>query len=354
MIDAYNLVKLIFGEIAAGLLFLGFAIIFQQYARKRYRPSFFLAFSWFGFFLEALFGATSLIFEKNSFPELILLKLSYLSLTPGFLGVLALIDSISRDSIEPKKFIMLVFVLGADSIIICISPDDLMLIIPYIIVVSIGLFISLANLVLYIQIYRKVPPYLKKLGLANVFGAFFVAVLYVTVNIMESIFPTLPPISRMFEAFGALIQASIFSRYEQLFYILPFKAHKLIVFNTQKGLSIFMHEWSKLDHFIDEDLFTSILQGMSMIVNESLKQGNVQEIKLEQGVLLVSHDSTYPVACVLIASKTSQVLRDGLADFERKFVAKFEANIVDSEYSNTLQGADDLVKSCFPFIPQFN
>lgn len=355
MFDVYILSKFFFGQIAAWLLFVGFMIIFRQYLKKKYRPSLYLAIAWFGFFFEAFFGSISLAFESGSGFELILLKISYTSLIPGFLGVLAVIDSISRDNIDPKRFTVLVFVLGANSIVIWLPLDANFISIPYYIVISIGFVISIANLFLYVQIYRKVPPYLKRLAFFSVIGAFFVAILYVTVNILETVLGrNFPPISRLFEATGALIQACVFSKYVQLFYVLPFKAQKLIVFDTSKGLSLFTHEWSKPDKFIDEDLFTSILHGMSMIVNESLDKGNVQEIKLEQGVLLISHDSTHPVASVLIASKSSRVLRDGLADFSHKVVEKFESNINNMEFpDNSQEIVDDLVKSCFPFIPQF-
>jgi len=354
MTDSYSLTKLILGEIAAAVLLFGFLIIFRQYHTKKYRPSLYLSIAWLGFCLEAAFGSTSLAFERGSISELIFLKLSYTSLIPGFLGVLALIDSISRDSIEPKRFTLVVFVLGCTSIVIWFPLDPATMMISYYIVVGIGFVISIATLVLYINIYFRVPMYLKKLEILNCIGSFFVSVLYVILNIMETSFQgNFPPVSRLFEAIGALIQSIIFSRYEQLFYVLPFKAQRIIVYDTNKGLSCFTHEWSKQDSPIDEDVFTSILHGMSEIVNESLKKGNVLEIKLEQGMLLVSHDNVHTLACVLIASKSSQVLRDGLADFARRFIAKYEKCIDGAEYPEILEGADDLVKSCFPFIPQF-
>jgi len=353
-LDSLTSIKVISGSIAAVLLFTDFLIVFRQYLKKKYSPSLYLSLAWLGFFLEVLFSTIALSFGLNTDLWLLFQKFSYLSLTPGFLGILALYDSISRDSIEPKSFALLIFVLGANSLIISVITDYNLMIIPNIIVKCIGLIISNATFILYIQIYRRVPQSLKRLALLNVIGSFFVSVLFVIVNIVESAFPNLiPPVARIIEAVGALIQASIFSRYEQLFYVLPFKVQKLIVYGTSKGISLFTYEWSKSERFIDEDMFTSILQGVGMIVNESLKKGNVQEIKMEQGVLLISHDDTHPVASVLIASKSSQVLRDGLTAFARQFVKMFEVSLDHAEKPERFNNAIGLVHSCFPFIPQY-
>jgi hypothetical protein len=354
MIDEGTWFRIITGCIAAGMLLVGFLIIFKQFIQKRYRPSLYLSIAWFGFFLEALFSSIQFFFDEGSQEMLLFRKFSFIGLAPGFLGIMATSDSISRDGIEAKRFSILVFALGINTIMLLLPLDEKTIIIPNIIVISIGVVISNSLLVLYIRIYQNVPRQLRRLAFTNIFGALLIAVLYVLLRIIEIALPnSIPPVARVVEAIGAVIQASIFSRYEQLFYVLPFKAQRLTVVGTKKGTALFNFDWSKSD-IIDEDLFSSILQGMSMIMNESLKRGNFQEIKMEKGVILISHDTTHPVACVIIASKSSQVLHEGLANFAKKFVQKFENQLDTLDKPNIVQGARDLVHECFPFIPQFD
>ncbi|NMC08034.1 MAG: hypothetical protein GYA24_22710 [Candidatus Lokiarchaeota archaeon] len=352
MIDEVAWFKIITGLIAAGMLLAGFLIIIRQYIQKRYRPSFYLAIAWLGFFLEAFFSSTRLLFDDVQ-SMIYFQKLSFLGLAPGFLGIMATVDSISRDSVEPRRFSMLVFILGINTFLLMLPLDEKTILIPNLIVISIGVVISNTLLVLYIRIHRNVPQPLKRLALVNVLGAMFVGVVYVFLRIVEIARPNfLPPVARVIEAIGALIQASVLSRHEQLFYVLPFKVQRLTVIDTRKGTSLYNFDWLKSD-IIDQDVFSGIIQGMSMIMNESLKKGNFQEIKLEKGSVLINHDATHSLASMLIASKTSQVLHDGLAQFSRKFTRKYEEDNKDPGKSNDGHDADDLVKECFPFIPRF-
>ncbi len=91
-----------------------------------------------------------------------------------------------------------------------------------------------------------------------------------------------------------------------------------------------------------------------MLVNESVRKGNVQEIKMEQGVLLIHQDNKHPVASVLVASKSSRVLRDGLAAFNHKFVDRFGQYLDKNVSIEVFSDAKKLVESCFAFIPVFD
>ncbi len=341
------------GSIAAGILFAGFLIIFKQYVQKHYRSSLYLAIAWFGFFLEAAFSSIRLLCEDVQI-MLFFQKLSLIGLAPGFLGIVATTDSISRDDIDSRRFSVIVFLLGVNSLLLLMAPNEASIKIPNYIVIGIGIVISNALLVLYIRIYQHVPKHLKRLAFINIIGAFFIAVLYVLLRIAEIVFPhVIPPVARIFESVGALIQAFIFAKHEQLFYILPFKVQRLIVYDTHNGISLFVHDWSKEEELIDEDLFSSILHGMGLIVNESIQKGHVQEIKMERGVLLISHGNVLPIAFVIIASKSSQVLNQALGAFRRKFVQRFESSLGGKEKTADFEAAEELVTVCFPFIPQF-
>ncbi len=355
IMDLYSLFQTIAGAIAASMLAAGSMIVFKQFVKKKYRPSLYLSIAWLGFCLEALLATISLIAKANDEPDDFFLRLSYFCLAPGFLGVLAVVDYISRDGIEPRRFVIVVLILGLNTVILFLPFEEMVLSISYYIVIGLGLIISTYTFILYIKIYRSVPMYLKHSASMNLLGSFCVSVLYVITNILEVAFPgSFPPISRLFEAAGALIQTIAFAWHEQLFYILPFKAQRLIVYDTEKGISLFVHDWSREGQLIDEDLFSGILQGVSMLVNESIQKGHVQEIKMERGVLLINHDNIHPIAFVIIASKSSQVLNDGLATFRRIFVQRFESKFGEKERTDQFEAARELVTKCFPFVPQFS
>ena len=91
-----------------------------------------------------------------------------------------------------------------------------------------------------------------------------------------------------------------------MIFILPFKALRLTVIETQGGISLFTHKWDDSSLIDNEDLWAGMLQGVNLIFRESLNKGDVQEIKLANAMLLVQHSKQYPVACIVVATKVSQ------------------------------------------------
>ncbi|MEX2680092.1 MAG: hypothetical protein Q6373_000700 [Candidatus Sigynarchaeota archaeon] len=350
----YMQAQVVTGITATSMLAAGFVLIFKQFVEKRYRPSLYLSIAWLGFVFESLFDTLHVIAQINGESSVLLLRISYLSLAPGFLGFLAFVDSIYRDEIEAKRFAAVVFFLGITTILLFIPDDELALNISYNLVISLGLLLSIYAFILTIKIYRNVPASLKRAAGINVLGSINVSILYVVFNVFQVSLPgAFPPISRLFEAAGALIQTIVFAKNVQLFNILPFRIQRLIVYDTKNGFSLFVHDWFKEGNVIDENLLTGILHGISMIVNESIQKGNVQELKMERGVLLINHDNVHTLAFVIIASRSSLVLNQALAAFRRKFVERFGSNLDMKQSSNGYESAKNLVKESFPFIPQY-
>jgi hypothetical protein len=347
--------RITFGGLSAALLCAGFVFIFRNFLKKKYRPSLYMAIAWFGFMLEAAFYTVKYFFKTTSDLHVFFNLLENLSLIPGFIGMLALIDSVSRDAIDPRKFSVTLLVLGADAMLFIVYFNSELVIVPIMIVATVGLVFGIIWLYFCILIYQNVPASLKRPALLNIIGALLVSIMYVIANRYISGWSRyIPSIDRMFQAVGALMHAFIFGKYDQLFYVLPFKTQRLVTFGTTNGVSLFTYTWHRPERLIDEDLFSSMLQGMSMLVNESVMKGNVQEIKMEQGVLLIHQDNKHPVASVLVASKSSQVLRDGLAAFNRQFIDRFGQHLDKNESIEVFSDAKKLVDSCFAFIPVFD
>ncbi|HME53135.1 MAG TPA: hypothetical protein VKM55_13015 [Candidatus Lokiarchaeia archaeon] len=347
--------NIVLSGVAAGLLFSGFLIIFKIYIKRKYRSSLYMAIAWFCFMLEA--ALTSMMYGApiESTYYLILLKLDNLCLIPAFLSIIAFLESLTRDSVETKSFAVLIFVLGTDSILVIIEPDVSLGSPPWIIVVGIGMLITIAFIIYCVRLYRCVPLNLKRAALWIIIGQSFVSLLFIILNVVNAITANaIGEIDRVFEGIGALILSIMFARQEQLFFVLPFKTQRLIVFGTRNGTSLFAHSWSKSDELINEDLLSGMLQGMSMLFNESLKKGNLREIKMDEGIMIVKHDATYPVAFVLITSRSSSVLREGLSEFANKFIEVFGSHLEQSENVEQFQDASRLVHTCLSFIPQYD
>ncbi len=353
MADIQNLIQFILSTAAAGALFAGFVIILRQYLLKHYLSSLYLAIAWLGFFLEAFFGSISKLFF-DGFLAPIFLKLSYIALIPAFLGVLALVDSLMKEKIGIIRFSIVFLVLGLNGFVLLIPPFYTIFPFSYYVVVTVGLMMSVASYLIYIRIYKQAPLDLKRSAIINLIGAFSVSFVYVILNILESTVPgTFPPISRVFEAGGALTQAIVFSRNEQLFYILPFKTQRLLVLDSASGFSIFSHNWSKTDSIISNDLLSRIFQGMTLIINESVSKGKVLEFKMEQGVILICHNASHRVIGLLVSSKSVKVLSQGLLLFVRKFSERCDQYRARGDTLKLVDDATSLVHECFPFVPQY-
>lgn len=149
--------------------------------------------------------------------------------------------------------------------------------------------------------------------------------------------------------FAFMLLAISFGFQPSLAYILPFKALRLVVLDTEGGIPLFSYTWEKGRDFSNEDLFSSMMQGVTMIMKESVKRGNIREIILDEAVLIIQQDKKFPVACILVAAKSSRSLRNNLKSFTDQFFKKY-ASILGRRVNEVSQFEDatELVEKCFP------
>ena len=88
--------------------------------------------------------------------------------------------------------------------------------------------------------------------------------------------------------------AYIFKKQPKLAYVLPFRASRLTILDSVRGICIFNHIWDKTSK-VDDDLFGGMMQGISGILKETVHRGNIRQIELEQAILLVYREET--VSC---------------------------------------------------------
>jgi hypothetical protein len=151
---------------------------------------------------------------------------------------------------------------------------------------------------------------------------------------------------------GALFTIIVIWKEPKVIYILPFKAYRLLVVETNAGIGLFKHDWAKL-RAVDENVFTMVLQAVGSILDELLKKGEIREIKLDRAVLLIQHNKNYPVASVLVTTKSSKSLRYGLKKFNSQFIDEFKSHFGGLYEVSRFKKAKALVEEFFDFVPDY-
>jgi hypothetical protein len=95
-----------------------------------------------------------------------------------------------------------------------------------------------------------------------------------------------------------------------------------------------------------------MFQGVSMILHESLNQGQVQEITLEHAQLTIFRIPDVEIGVILISTTSNVILKEALRNFTLAFVEKYR-NILQSNDISAFSGTNELLKKHFPFIPQY-
>ncbi len=200
------------------------------------------------------------------------------------------------------------------------------------------------------QVNKQAPASLKRYSRMYATGVFLVVVATISFVITQ---PYLPGSSFLIYSIGGFLIAKAYSAEPKLIFVLPFRALRLTVLNTVSGVSLFTHTWNKQGNLADEDLFSSILQGISNIVQASLQQGKLQEIRVEGAIIIAYQIPEYKIACMLVATRPTRSLRDSLKHFAEKFCEQFKENLMVPSNVAKCCDAEDLVNVYFPHIPVY-
>ena len=153
-------------------------------------------------------------------------------------------------------------------------------------------------------------------------------------------------------AIGFLLISIAIYKEPKLLFILPFKASRIAVIN-KAGLPFFSYNWNPNDELIDDTLFSSMLTGISGILQESLRKGDIREIHLAQAVLLIKTSDPQSITFVLVSSRSSQIIRNALDVFAERFLEEYSDDLTAPFINqDTFQPASKLVEQSFPFIPE--
>ncbi|NVM02241.1 MAG: hypothetical protein HWN67_07885 [Candidatus Helarchaeota archaeon] len=353
----------IVGLISAGCLIIAFFISFYHYNRKKYRPFLFLTLGPFLTIFMSLLYAFSVLFL--SIP---LIRASVYTFIPiGFFNIL-LLDSMSRETVDPVKIlalgmisVALLFVsLDPSSFYINMFPNGewrIYLGDNFLIVAS-PFFILIGTLYVYYaaKIYRDAPKELKIQALVFLLGGIITGFLSPG-SLAIRLNDIIPAIHMILFAIGVLISSNTLASQPKLAYILPFKVLRLAIINTNSGVPLYTHIWEgseRTEDMIDPMLFSGMMHTISQFVQESLKKGNVTEIHLEEAILILERSEQFPIVCVLISTKSSQILRQNLNYFAKRFFEEFSQYFSDMSNLSNFATASDLVLEYFPFVPEYD
>lgn len=326
---------------------------FQQYKEKKYLFSLCLILGYLFGMLWALFTALYWLFIYYPISISLWYLQALMPIALAFCLILAL-DFISKDSIDIKKM-MLFTALGSIEIILLTF-----LYTHSIISQTFDYFNTAFTFLLAViwfgytfKIYLKTPVNLKRYSLLNFIGGILIGIITPLEVLLSSLWGGIN-LNILLVSVGLLCAAVAFSKEPKLSGILPFKVFNITIIDAISGNSVFSHDWDKREGLMDDTLFSSLLQAISTIFNEALRKGNVKEIFLDEAVVILKRSQKYPVAYVLITSKSSKTLRHALDSFADKFDTRFSKYFSDMSNLEVFLPAYEIIHECFPFVPEYD
>jgi hypothetical protein len=213
-------------------------------------------------------------------------------------------------------------------------------------------------LVYYVLVYfswsyltwKRAPKELKKLVNFLLFGSILFSFVTAFMYSLGGIVKIFNAIGFITHSLGALFTIIVIWKDPRIIYILPFKAYRILVVDTNAGTGLFKYDWAELKA-VDENIFSMVLQAVGSILDEVLKKGEIREIKMDQAVLLIQHEKKSPVASVLVTSKSSKSLKYGLKKFNSEFIETFQSQFDGLYEVSRFRDAKKIVERIFDFIP---
>ncbi len=153
-----------------------------------------------------------------------------------------------------------------------------------------------------------------------------------------------------FLGIGVIIISVVLVKNTRIAYILPLKVLRLSVVDIKTGFAYYSHTWETGREFVDEDIYTGMLQGIRCVIQESMNQGDLKEIKTESATILLSKQKGFRALFFLATKVPTNVLRNVLDIFSRDFCAQFGQLFGDDVVSSDgFRKADSLVEKLFPY-----
>jgi hypothetical protein len=202
------------------------------------------------------------------------------------------------------------------------------------------------------QTWRKSPDSLK--GLTNLLfiGSTLFTVVTAALYALGSFIRTFNYVAFIVHSVGAVTNIIVILKNPRIIYILPFKAYRILIVDTNASVALYKYDWAKVGK-LEETMFSMMLQAIGNVLDAILKKGEVQEIQMDRAVLLIHHDKTYSIASILISSKSSKSLKLGLKRFNESFIFEFQTHLAGERKVGMFEETRVLVETVFDFVPSY-
>ena len=264
---------------------ISFSISLHQYLKTRYQHNLFLCLTWI---LSCLWifthGLSKLLLSKQIY------WWSGLFITGYLVSIIIFGESLEKE-IQISKYLLWVLLL--QSLIVVFAYNEAFVVIEKYqngelglrlnhtsiqILIFIEMLIStvIVSLIM-IKIYRNVPPAIKGKTMFALIGVIIFSsagLLYVMLGGTD----ILPWLNMLFTFLGALLFGISFLTEPRMLHVLSFKMIRMQVIDTKSGIGLYSYSWEGTAESGDDILFSGMVQGISLIVQESIKRGELQEI----------------------------------------------------------------------------
>lgn len=281
-------------------------------------------------------------------------------------GIMLLVDSVSRGSIDPFK-LFLITVASTALVIFAFDLDAVTIntsVLGEQAPALVGRFNAAGSIIFLLagilwlfymtKIFVRAPESVKTASRVNLVGA-VIAGPGSMIAFVSGFVWVLPGTDYFCISVGALLCAYAFGTQPKLGYVLPFRVYRLNVVNIGAGVPLYDYTWED-PGFLNATLFSGAIKGISGILDESLRQGDVREITFEKGILISQRLAKFPVAFILVATRSAPILKHALNLFARDFEREFRPVLADLTTVDLahLRSASSIVETCFPFIVTYS
>ncbi len=343
--------------IALITLFISFLISLRQHLKTRYQHSLFLCLIWISYIGWGVCQGISKLYLSKP-----LYWFTGLFLTAVLVSIILFGESLENDIKISKKLLLVLFLQSL--IVLGFYDEDLVVeeiylnnerglrlnqpFVQALMFVEI-LLSTIFVVIIMVKVLRNVPAATKAktaVALLGIISFSSIGILY----IMLGGATLLPGLNMLFTFLGSLLFGFSFMKEPKMMHILSFKMLRLQVIDTASGLGMYSHTWKAGLEIGDEDLFSGMMQGVSLIVQESVRRGAVEEIKLSKGILIINRIPNSSISCVLVATKSTAPLRQALMNFAQKFNDRFRDKFQRTNEISQFDQASEIVAESFPFL----
>jgi hypothetical protein len=214
------------------------------------------------------------------------------------------------------------------------------------------IYVAFLFLYMNIRILLNAPINLKKPIYIISLGSVFTCVI-TPLLIFFQVFFYIPGIDAITFSIGFFLISTQFAKHPTILFLLPFRVIRLDVIHNKSGVGLFTHYWEKKAEF-SETLYSGMIHAVRGIIDETIKRGEIQEIKLENAIIILRHSIKFKGLYVLVSTKSSKILRDAFDQFVSAFERKFGNSIDNITDISSLYSAKEFITQYFSFVPQFD